>query len=254
MSSKTVLFTFIGLFLSTVGQSASKAAIITFNYTGTVNNRFNNGLPDPSDIFGLTVNVGDAVTGSFTLDTAAPLFGSLNGALSGSAAGYTQSLPLNIRANLGGGLFTSEGDFASSIANDLQDNATFPVFEQLSISDGVSSGFQNITGDTILLNGNQETARFALTFTDNDATAFDSILLPTSLDLGEFEIAEGTISGTRPSGQANPLFYSATFSIDTLTVSAVPEPSTMAFLACVAGGAAVRVSRRVRTTCEPSSR
>lgn len=210
--------------------TVARAEVVRFDFDGTITNRFNNGLPNPSDIFGLTVNVGDAVSGSFTIDTSAMQFGSLNGSVGGSAAGYTQSQPLDIRVNLGGGLFSSDGDFASSIANDYQDNTISPPFEQFSVSDGVSSGTQDVSGDTILLDGNQETARLSISFTDNEATAFDSTMLPTALDLSMFEISEGTISGTRPSGQFNPFFYQAAFRVDSISAVAIPEPSSLVVL------------------------
>ncbi len=95
------------------------------------------------------------------------------------------------------------------------------------------------------MDGAPEAARFDITFTDDDATAFSSAMLPTTLDLGSFELAEGTIRGTRPSGQANPLFYQVTFRIDTITATAVPEPSAATFLACC-GTVAVVVFRRRR--------
>lgn len=71
--------------------------------------------------------------------------------------------------------------------------------------------------------------------------------LPTSLDLGLFEIAEGTISGTRPSGQFNPFFYQATFRIDEITATAVPEPSMMAFLAGMIGAGVAFYNQRKQT-------
>lgn len=215
-------------------SSAADSATIRYDFDGTIVNRFNNGLPDPSDIFGLTVEVGDSVSGSFTIDTDAPVFGSLNGSISGAAAGYTQSPPQTLSVDLAGGVFSSDGVFASSIANDFQDDLSFPPFEQFSVSDGVSSGSADVSGSTIQLNGGSETAQLSLTFTDNDTTAFNSVALPTSLTLADFEIAEGTISGTRPSGNINPFFYQATFQIDSITATAIPEPSTLWASGCFA--------------------
>ncbi len=91
---------------------AAKGEVIRFDFTGTVTNRFNNGLPDPSDIFGLTVNVNDPVGGSFAIDTSAAQFGSLNGAVAGAIVGYTQTPPAEIRVSLAGGVFSSDGNFA----------------------------------------------------------------------------------------------------------------------------------------------
>ncbi|QDT07661.1 hypothetical protein K227x_60890 [Rubripirellula lacrimiformis] len=243
MSLKTAMTGFACALLTILSSSAD-AAIVRFDFDGTVFRRFNNGLPDASDIFGLSVTTGDAVSGSFTIDTAATVFGSLTGSVSGAAAGYTQTLPGGIRVELAGGTFTSDGDYATSIAHDFQDGTNPTAFEQFALSDGVSSGSQNITGDTILLNANPETARLGFTFQDNDFAAFSSTTLPTSLDLSLFEIASGAISGTRPSGQTNPFFYSVEFSIDSITATAVPEPSSMALLASVAGVAMVLRRRR----------
>lgn len=243
MALKIVTTGLISVISLAMSISVARAEVVRFDFDGTITNRFNNGLPDASDIFGLTVNVGDAVSGYFTIDTSATQFGSFNGSVGGSAVGYTQSQPLEINVNLGSGVFTSDGDFASSIANDFQDNANSPPFEQFSVSDGVSSGTQNVSGETILLDGNQETARLSISFTDNEATAFNSTMLPTSLDLSMFEISEGTISGTRPSGQFNPFFYQAAFRIDSISAVAIPEPSSMAF---VGGVTVLVVSRRRR--------
>jgi hypothetical protein len=247
MILKSLLPPFFGA-LMVLGGTAARAELVRFAFEGTVTNRFNNGLPDASDIFGLSVNVGDAVHGSFTIDTAATVFGSAVGAAGGSAAGYTQVAPQDMQVFLAGGVFSSIGDFASSIANDYQDNPLFDPFEQFTVHDGVSSGSPNLTGDTILLDGSPETARMRLEFTDLDATAFDSTALPDSLNLADFEIAEGTISGTRPSGQFNPFFYQATFRVNSISSSvvAVPEPSMVAALCGVVAAVSLRNRRRHR--------
>lgn len=243
MSTKMMVTAFAGLLFPLLIGNFATAAIVQFDFVGTVTNRFNNGLPDPSDIFGLSVEMGDAVTGSFTIDTSVTPFLTIDGAIGGSAAGYMQMPPLGISVNLAGGVFSSDGNFSSATVNEFQNDAMFPPSEQFGVSDGVSSGTQDVSGDTILLDGSPETARLAITFTDFDLTAFSSTMLPTSLDLSQFEISEGTVSGTRPSGQANPFFYQAAFRIDSITATAIPEPSAIAFLGCITVTASLRRKR-----------
>ena len=240
-----VLFTAFSLGM--LAGTSANAEIVRFDFTGSVTNRFNNGLPNPADIFGLTINVGNAVTGSFTIDTGASIFGTANGAVGGTGVGYTQIAPRDMRATLAGGLFTSNGDFASTILNDFQNSVNFPPADQFGLSDGVSDGVPNTTGLTILLNGNQETARMAFNFEDNQATAFNSTSLPTTLNLSVFETAQGTITGTRPSGNVNPFFYSVAFRMDTITATVVPEPASVALLWFACGGVMLNNRRRAVT-------
>ena len=61
---RRAIYTLLCLWM--ISGAKANAEIVRFDFTGTVTNRFNNGLPNPSDIFGLAVNVGGAVSGSFT--------------------------------------------------------------------------------------------------------------------------------------------------------------------------------------------
>ena len=233
MVSRTLAFALVNISYLLCFSVSARAEVVQYVFEGTVINRFNNGLADPSDIFGLSVNVGDSVVGYFSLDTSAPVFATASGPVAGSAKGYTQSSPQEIRINLGGGVFASDGDFVSSTVNDYDDGSIFPTFDSFTVNDGVASGSTNLTGDTIRLNDGLETAKLSVDFRDDDATVLDSTALPTSLNADSFELASGTINGTRPSGQLNPYSYYVSFSVDSVSVMAVPEPSSFPLLLLV---------------------
>ena len=233
------------------GQSHS--AIVRYDFTGEITSAIDNDPPTtPAIIFGTEIAIGDAVTGFFEFDTAAAETASQPG-----ASAYNQSPPLMFQIQVEGSVFRNDGVFATSVGNDL-DFGGGTIADAFAISDGVETNVPDLTGTMIVVDDILRDGRISLQFNDFDATAFISTALPSSLNLADFELsplslgvpgATGRIFGTEPSGQVNPFVYSAEFSIDSLTLTAVPEPTAMAFcgLAGICG-----LSRRRRNALKPA--
>lgn len=226
--------------LSFITANPASGEVVRFDFTGTVTNAFDNTPGDGDQIFDSNVTEGDAVTGSFTLDTSVVPFATIDGGFSGSGSGYSQSSVIGLTVALNGVTYSNDGAYNSGVVNDFRNAAAEPVFESFSVSDGEANGFDSTSGSDLLVDGVPRDAYLSLQFNDNDGTAFSSTALPTSLDLSQFEIAEGRIDATEPSGQFNPFVYAAFFSIDSITVTAVPEPGSVLLLSLLGTGPLLR--------------
>lgn len=221
-----------------------QGAIVFFEFTGTITSVISNDPDNPSAIFGAIVAPGDPVSGYFSLDTTAPVVGSEDG-ITGSGTAYGQNQPFRIFLEMGGVPFESDGLFIATVVNDFFNTTGGTPIDGFGVSDGVETG-PDLSGTTILVNGEVKSGWINLQFIDSTATAFDSTAIPTSLNLSDFNFAGGRVGGTEPSGQINPFFYSATFSIDSMQVTAIPEPSLTLLGSVVVLGMVVRGRRRSR--------
>ncbi|MCC9602265.1 hypothetical protein LOC67_17055 [Stieleria sp. JC731] len=234
------------LFALTTGTCAD-AAIISYEFSGTVTSVFDNNFSDSQNlIFGTPVTVGDSVSGIFTYDDNAPLIGPI-AVPSGSASQFTQIQPQSISVSIAGLQIGSLGDFTTVVADDVEFAPGAPL-DLFSIWDGEPQGFSPFTGTEIMANGEVETGGIGLSFQDTDGTAFGSSGLPAALNLGEFETAYGRIDGSEPfPGGGAPSLYSIDFSIDSISVTAIPEPSCILPLAGLAAILCHSRRRRRRT-------
>jgi hypothetical protein len=204
----------IALFL-VLHCSLSFGDIITYQFTGAVTSRFNSGstIGLPADrIFDATINVGNAVSGFFNIDTSLSPVETQPG-----AARYLQGSPLLFQANINGTIVETIGDFSFSILNNFSGTT-----DGLAIIDGQSSNLTSGSGTTISFGGSPETASLQLNLVDLQGTAFNSTSPPTTIPLAQMENRFVQIFGTR-----NGVTYSVDFRIDTLT--AVPEPASLVF-------------------------
>lgn len=221
------------------------AAIVRFDFAGEVTNVFDNDPgTNPDLIFGTPVTDGMSVTGFFYLDDAAAQTDGFVG-LTGTAAQYDQNLIEGFQINLGGSIFESTGVYNTAVINDFTSAVGQTPLDAFVISDGVSTGFTDITGTEILVNGSPESGRIGIQFDDADATAFSSDSLPSTLNLSDFESITATIDGEEPFPGGAPFVYSVDFSINSITATAVPEPSTLAVLG-IAGTSLMARSRSRR--------
>ena len=68
-------------------------------------------------------------------------------------------------------------------------------------------------------------------FIDDSASLFNSTSLPTSLDLADFDFSDGFIGSFDGAGLVSQI----SFSIDTLEVASVPEPSCFVLMMAATG-------------------
>lgn len=214
-----------------------QADIFSFNFTGRV-------TETSGTTFGAVANVNDPLTGSFTIDTDAAVTNTLPGAGgAGSTVVYNQTVAAaKFSVTVDGVVFESDGVLQTSVANDFAFFAGAPPIDFFVIGDGVETGLANTTGDTILVDGSQQLGRVSLQLSDDTASAFGSTSLPSSFALSDFDQIQGRINGTDSQGQ----FGSLTYQLDSLTATAVPEPSASLLLASLV--AALSVLRRRRSS------
>ncbi len=236
---------FCALAMFVIGSSSkAKAELVRYDFTGTVTNAFDNNFADPNVLlYDTVVAVDDNITGYFFLNTSATPYATIDGDVAGSGAGYAQAVPQGFRFQINGSTLTNEGAYNAGIANDYVPVLGALPFESLAISDGEQDTWVSQQGTQINVDGNLEDGYMSLQFNDNDATAFSSTDLPSTIDLADFEIASGTVRGTRPTGTGGaPFSYSLDFTVETLSVTAIPEPGSLAVLS----GLGVIVSTRRR--------
>jgi len=203
-----LIFTFI-----TLGAGTSHADLITFEFSGTVEGvSFDNGTPTE---FG----VGDTLSGTFT-------FNSLDSDSNASAThGYYLGSIVSAEILLGS--FSASG---SSSGNILVIDSTSDTYSAEQISPAGSS----VLG--------QELYDFTLAMTDTTATAFVNDTLPLSPpDIADFgdrtlrlDFADSSFGN----------FGTVAASLDSFTVTSVPEPTSLALVAI--GVPFVLIRRRFR--------
>ena len=214
----TLSFIFV-LFITC--QERANSQIVRYDFTGTINTLFDNDTSmSPDAVFGAVATGGSPVSGFFSFDTstsASQTIVGVNG--EGDGSGYDFDPTFTLSVTFGGVTFENDGIYAGVVVNDFRQDAMFPTFDAFSIGDGTQDP---TPGTTILANGVQVPAQMSVLFNDGTATALSSTQLPSSIDLNSFSFREGRVEGT----DANGIFAAATFGIDSIQVSSVPEPST----------------------------
>jgi len=227
--------------------SLGHAQVVRYDITGFVTFADDSASTTATSlVFGAQANAGSPVAGFFELDLSAPQTGSSNfGGLSGSVSTFDFNSPLNVVLNLGGIQFESDGTYVAAVANDLVDPYDGSAFDGFAVGDGLvdatSGTLTGLSGTTFLADGIPiSNGTFALQFIDTTASLFNSTSLPTSLDLADFDLVDGLIS----SFDDGASFRQISFSIDTLEVASVPEPSGLVLLLMAATGYTTLLRRR----------
>lgn len=154
----------------------SRAELITYYFTGEITS-----VPNPPP-YGLSISVGDPVTGSIAYDP---------------SLDYVQPPPSGMSVVIGGATVQSVGNASLQVLND-------------------SFGVDNFNGyfTPISVNGQQQPEfSHAMNFslTDTSQTVFSSTALPDSLNVSSFDIRTGAIFAG--------LGITVSFSIDTLSLT-----------------------------------
>ena len=211
---------FIFVFFVTC-QERANSQIVRYDFTGTINTLFDNDPnASPDAVYGAVGSSGSPVVGFFTFDASAPASQTVVGVNGeGTGNGFEFNSPFTLSVTFGGVTFENDGIYAAVVFDDFRQDAAFPIFDTFSIGDGTQNPSP---GTTILANGVQETGELSILFNDNTANVLSSPQLPSSLDVNSFSFIEGRVEGT----DSNGIFGLATFGIDSIQVSSVPEPST----------------------------
>jgi PEP-CTERM motif len=205
----------------------SDATVLTYSFTATA--AYVEGSGDttflPNSLAGVTA--GESVTGSFTYDTAAPIYQYIGGSLYSYTANLyaTGALTINLPAGTVSG--SAIGSFGYSAE----------VFQNNSVGGGLlleGPNSESYFGTHQISTTNQ------IQFSNNNSSVLNnSILLPTSLNLADFDNASLYIAeydDHNPTGLPGDADYlngesDALFQLTSLTqVDAVPEPSTWAMM------------------------
>jgi len=204
-----------------LAAESARAAIITYNFTGTVTQNLNNP-------YGVTAGVGTAVSGSFTYDT-----GALDTYPPSGQGQYAQPVPpadLSI-------LFSATGDVAVAdiLMGTVVQDSTNDFFQIYANSNVGSVNSSPVTG-----------FRSFIGLIDTSGTAFGSDSLPAALTLAAFDITSGEFQDAN-----DPNTAVIRYSIDTLVV---PEPASLSLLALGLGLLASRLRRGRRISAARSPR
>jgi len=211
---KLILGLILGLGLSTNVD----AGVLTFAYEARVTSVTHDDL-------GLSISIGTTLTGQFAYDTTTP---DTNGATDQG----------NFEQNILGGFFAqfpginaTAGDYRVQVADNSGGDWLFV------------QGFGNGTvGGTTYQNVN-----LSLFLGDNSETVFSSDSLPNSLQLGDFNVANGSFQVVDGGTTADPqsrLFFDIT-RIELLSPPIVPEPTSLIVLAALFAPVSVARRRRV---------
>lgn len=223
-----VLVALVGL---TCLADHSTADVVHFQFTGTVTSAFDN---DPNNnqnnVFGEDVGVGDQVTGTFTFDTDLAPTADL-----GNAAEYSPKSPSFFSVQMGSTTYSSDGIFYAAVADNFGATDPQDVFVMI---DGEDDDPATNVGDTILVDGDVLTGFMSWRIFDSSAGSLSSTMLPSLSNIENFDFTEGEVSGT----DTNGIFGLARYSIDSVSVVAIPEPSSSVLL--LAGLASVIAMRR----------
>ena|SRR5450830_164817 len=214
------------------------ASLVTYNFTASVTGLTelfpgaDINYPNSSDYTGFTITIGDILHGSFTMDTATPLFYS-----SPSGSGTYNSY----NAAAGQNAFTAIFNSSAYTVSSTNQFATMGLDTQNQLP-GQGHDTAGIGTGRDLNSGGYES--FGVDLSDPSATALTYNHIPTSLS----GFTEGTFQYWFSSGMApHSLELIVDGTVTSLTqVSAVPEPSS--YLMLLAGIAAIACVRRNRTT------
>ena len=233
----TQIFRVLCMFLLCGLSATANAQVVRYDFSGTIVSAFavNPGATN-QNIFGAITSLGDSYTGVFEIDLSASQSVVIPGMVSGSAVGYDISPPLRLQLLLNGVTFENDGPFFAGVINDFSDDVMFPVLDGLSVLDGFdpSLGGTDLVGSTFLADGVPQSGVLGLSFVDLTASIFNSNALPSSFSLSDFDTtgSTGFISGV--DSDLNQVGLN--FTIDSVSVTAVPEPGGFCFVAATALG------------------
>lgn len=179
--------------------TATKGDVIRYEYAGTVSLIFG------GSFYGITPEVGDPITGTFTYDTS--IVGTQDGPY---ATIYEDPQSSQLGLTLRGITVTSDTGYRMEVYN----NAPVVDFQIVNSDSRVNVGGSGVHAGSIQFE-----------FLDPTGRAFGGQSVPTHLDLSSFTVTQGELNNLGESG----LFSGVVFSIDSLTV--VPEPSTFTLVA-----------------------
>jgi hypothetical protein len=210
-----------------LAPQASNAAILTFNYSATVTDIQNSGdtsfLPNASA--GLVV--GQTIHGQFSYDTTASSTSFFSNTLDYNTGSLTINLPAGTVSD-GSGVRVTDG-------NSGQDR--LDVF--------------GASGTWVLQAGTHLTETdFQLGLVDNSSTAFNSLSLPSSLNLSAFDFKSMSYretdiySPTGLIGDAQYINAQNVFVAQITSIGGVPEPSTWAMMILGFAGVGFMAYRR----------
>jgi hypothetical protein len=197
----------------------AQAGVMTVNFSGLITS-----VPDPHNLLGGTVQVGDPFSGSFTYDTSATNVGS------GDIGQYVYNPltpPLGIVINVGGYSFQPSG----AMVIDVRINQPSGPTSALVATDGATEA--SLAGTPLL---------GAFVLGDSAGTTITTTALPTSLDLSAFDVRGIAVDVSRGTNIGR-LFEGE------IRLSAVPEPASAALLG-VGIAALVAVGLRRRPACQ----
>lgn len=206
----------VGIAIAIFSGAPLQAQILELSFSGEVISTGSDGTTGvPAVVGGGTISQADSVTGILRFDSnASPdLVEGTTGAL------YRTEAPLFYKVTINGIEFSNDGEFGIFVANDNPGGAgDVDVFGLQDGSDPLNPGW--FTGDTMLINQQQRNAATSFSLTDFSASVYDSLDLPSDVDLSDFDsvLRLGDILGNNENGVRFNLTYRIT-SIDVSTVA-----------------------------------
>lgn len=217
LSVAVVLF---GSFLLLTADHAN-AAIITYNFSGTVTDN-----PPATSLAG-TFAFGESYSGTISFDTSvADSNGSpTNGEYDGALTSINVNIGSYAASATGGKIEVEEASFFDSFDAEAKNAA--PLFGGSATVTGASVGGLSLGGIQFLL-------------LDTTKSVFSSDAMPLSLSLGDFNVAIVSLLFYDASQPVTSAITSLALSLDTLTLEetsiAVPAPGAPLILGCALAG------------------
>ncbi|QDT07245.1 hypothetical protein K227x_56710 [Rubripirellula lacrimiformis] len=192
------------------------APSVRFSVVATVENIY-----DPIGILGGSIQLGDPLKGLIQYETNLPDMDP--DPSRGLYDGDPISRNFMIGSDSSSGFFSTEFFFDVSIADESPGNGADSI-------EFFASG--DTTPSTLILTG-VDYVDLQVNLTDLDGTAFNADVLPTQLDLADFEVATVTLSAEN---FLQEFQYSVDARITSITTTAIPEPQSASALVMVLAG------------------
>jgi len=217
------------------------AQTLRYDFTGQVDVTF---VDDDSDVvFGVGVPVGSPVTGFFEYDLGATQ-SLLESTPAASQAMFEVNPTLLISVQIGASQFESESPLLATVIDGFPVSPGSPSVDDIfQVTNGppLFNGMV-VGGNSLLVDGESELGFLGLIFVDFSSSTFDSPIIPASISLADFDAASGSIVGTNSEG----VFNATSFSIGTIELASVPEPSSLFVFLKRRGGEVAELCIRLR--------